>query len=86
MNQRSGLVLVIVGSVLLAHNFNLIQWAWIRQWWPALLIFVGLWGLLRPDRFDHPGHPGQPDRQDRPNPLSGGGGGSNGSGGPPPQA
>ena len=52
MNSRSGVVLVIVGSVLLAHNFDLIQWAWIKQWWPALLIVIGLWSIFRPDRYD----------------------------------
>ncbi len=46
----SGIILVIVGALLLANNFDLLSLGWLRQWWPALLIIVGLTSLVRPDR------------------------------------
>jgi DUF4097 and DUF4098 domain-containing protein YvlB len=47
--QRSAfgpILLVIVGTLFLIHNFrpDLIRWAWLGTWWPALLI---LWGVIR---------------------------------------
>ena len=48
----SGIILIIVGSVLLANNFGLMEWGWLRQWWPLILIGVGLWSVLRPSRGD----------------------------------
>lgn len=51
MNSRSGIVLVLIGAALLAHNFGLIHWGWLRQWWPVLLIALGLWIIVRPTRF-----------------------------------
>lgn len=66
MNYRSGVVLVIVGSVLLAHNFDLIQWGWIRQWWPALLIVIGLWSIVSPDRYHSKSHKGSSGSDQRP--------------------
>ena len=51
----SGLILIVVGAALLAANFGLLQWAWLQQWWPVLLIAVGVWSMLRPNRGDrHP--------------------------------
>ena len=47
--QRSAfgaLVLLLVGTIFLIHNFrpDLIRWSWLGTWWPALLI---LWGVIR---------------------------------------
>jgi hypothetical protein len=44
--NRSGIVLIIVGTLLLAHNFGWLGWEWLRQWWPALLIALGVWSLI----------------------------------------
>jgi uncharacterized membrane protein YfcA len=46
----SGIILVIVGVLLLANNFDLLPLHWLRQWWPLILIAVGLMSLVRPDR------------------------------------
>ncbi len=44
----SGIILVIVGALLLANNFDLLSLGWLRQWWPAILIVVGLLSIVRP--------------------------------------
>jgi uncharacterized membrane protein YfcA len=44
----SGIILVIVGALLLAHNFGLLPIELLRQWWPLILIVVGLVSILRP--------------------------------------
>ena len=46
----SGIILVVVGALLLANNFDLLPLGWLRQWWPVILIAVGLMSLVRPDR------------------------------------
>jgi uncharacterized membrane protein YfcA len=46
----SGIILVVVGALLLANNFELLPFHWLRQWWPLILIAVGLLSILRPDR------------------------------------
>ncbi len=46
----SGIILVIVGALLLANNFDLLPLGWLRQWWPAILIAIGVMSLVRPDR------------------------------------
>ena len=46
----SGIILVIVGALLLANNFDLLSLGWLRQWWPAILIAIGVMSLVRPDR------------------------------------
>src|SRR5437899_3496778 len=46
----SGIILVVVGALLLANNFDLLSLGWLRQWWPALLIVLGLMSIVRPDR------------------------------------
>jgi hypothetical protein len=48
----SGIILIIVGGVLLANNFGLLEWGWLRQWWPVALIVLGIWTVLRPQRGD----------------------------------
>ncbi len=37
----SGIILIIVGAVLLANSFGLLEWSWLGQWWPVALIGVG---------------------------------------------
>ena len=67
----SGIILVIVGALLLAHNFDLLSLGWLRQWWPAILIVVGLLSIVRPQHGrrrardeDHmPPAPGEIDRR-----------------------
>ncbi|MEO7116667.1 MAG: DUF5668 domain-containing protein [Caldimonas sp.] len=44
----SGIILVVVGALLLANNFGLLAFGWLHQWWPVLLIAVGLMSILRP--------------------------------------
>jgi len=44
----SGIILVIVGALLLANNFGMLPLGWLHQWWPALLIALGLLSILRP--------------------------------------
>jgi hypothetical protein len=44
----SGFILVIVGALLLANNFDLLPVGWLRQWWPVLLIAIGLFSIVRP--------------------------------------
>ena len=44
----SGIILVVVGALLLANNFDLLPLGWLHQWWPALLIALGLLSILRP--------------------------------------
>jgi hypothetical protein len=46
----SGIILIIVGALLLANNFDVLPLGWLRQWWPAILIAVGVTSLVRPDR------------------------------------
>ncbi len=44
--NKSGIVLIVVGIVFLAHNFGLLQWGWLHDWWPLLLIGLGVWSLI----------------------------------------
>jgi len=44
----SGIILVIVGALLLANNFDLLPVGWLRQWWPVLLIVLGVLSIVRP--------------------------------------
>jgi len=46
----SGIILVVVGAMLLANNFDLLPIGWLKQWWPLLLIAIGLMSILRPQR------------------------------------
>lgn len=44
--NKSGIILIVVGAILLANNFGLLGWSWLKQWWPALLIVLGVWSLI----------------------------------------
>jgi uncharacterized membrane protein YfcA len=44
----SGIILVVVGALLLANNFDLLPVGWLHQWWPLLLIAIGLISIVRP--------------------------------------
>lgn len=44
--NKSGIVLIIVGLILLPHNFGWLEWSWLRQWWPVLLIALGVWSIV----------------------------------------
>jgi hypothetical protein len=67
----SGIILVIVGALLLANNFGLLQFAWLHQWWPVLLIALGVLTILRPQRgrrssrVEHAEEPARRDPDDR---------------------
>jgi hypothetical protein len=45
--NKSGVVLIATGVLLLAHNFGLIDLSWLRQWWPLILIGIGVWSTVR---------------------------------------
>jgi hypothetical protein len=44
--NKSGIILIVIGCVFLAFNFGLLEWGWLRQWWPLILIAVGVWSLI----------------------------------------
>jgi Domain of unknown function (DUF5668) len=44
--SKSGIILVLLGCLFLAVNFGLLEWAWLRQWWPLVLIGIGLWSMF----------------------------------------
>jgi uncharacterized membrane protein HdeD (DUF308 family) len=44
----SGIILVVVGALLLANNFDMLSLAWLHRWWPVLLIVLGLLSIVRP--------------------------------------
>jgi uncharacterized membrane protein len=44
--NKSGIVLIVIGVLFLAHNFGLLQLAWLRDWWPLILIVLGVWSLI----------------------------------------
>jgi hypothetical protein len=44
--NKSGVVLIVVGALLLAHNLGLLDFVWLRQWWPLILIGVGVWSIV----------------------------------------
>ena len=43
--SKSGIVLIVLGLVFLAHNFGLLHFEWLGQWWPVLLIGLGVWSI-----------------------------------------
>ena len=55
--SKSGIILIVLGILFLAHNFGLFDWSWLRQWWPLILIAVGVWSII--DRRPGDKHPSQ---------------------------
>ena len=56
--NKGGVVLIVLGALFLAMNFGLFHWDWMRQWWPLILIGIGLWLLTRSDRRERPSRSG----------------------------
>jgi hypothetical protein len=52
--SKSGIILVVLGCLFLANNFGLLEWGWLRQWWPLILIAVGVWSIIDNKRGDAP--------------------------------
>lgn len=52
--SKSGIILVVIGCVFLANNFGLLEWGWLRQWWPLILIAIGVWSIVDNRRGDRP--------------------------------
>ena len=51
----SGIVLIVIGGIALAHNLgylNINLAHLIRTWWPLILIVIGVWLLARPRKDD----------------------------------
>ncbi|MCW7537160.1 DUF5668 domain-containing protein [Aquabacterium sp. A7-Y] len=48
--NKSGLILILVGLLLLARNFGWLSSEWLALWWPALLVVLGVWLLVSPAR------------------------------------
>jgi len=46
--SKSGIILIALGCLFLAHNFGLLEWGWLRQWWPLALIALGAWSIIDP--------------------------------------
>ena len=44
--NKSGVVLIVIGCIFLANNFGLLDWGWLRQWWPLILIGLGVWSVI----------------------------------------
>ncbi|WP_372525279.1 LiaI-LiaF-like domain-containing protein [Piscinibacter sp.] len=44
--NKSGIVLIVIGCLFLALNFGLLEWGWLRQWWPLILIGLGVWSII----------------------------------------
>jgi hypothetical protein len=52
--SKSGIILVVLGCLFLANNFGLLEWGWLRQWWPLALIAIGAWSIVDNKRGDRP--------------------------------
>lgn len=52
--SKSGIILVVLGCLFLANNFGLLEWGWLRQWWPLILIAIGVWSIIDNKRGDAP--------------------------------
>jgi len=44
--SKSGIILIVLGCLFLANNFGLLEWGWLRQWWPLALIAIGVWSIV----------------------------------------
>ena len=52
--SKSGIILIVLGCLFLANNFGFLQWDWLRQWWPLILIALGVWSILNNKPADRP--------------------------------
>jgi hypothetical protein len=52
--SKSGIILVVLGCLFLANNFGLLEWGWLRQWWPVALIAIGIWSIVDHRPGDRP--------------------------------
>lgn len=52
--NKSGIVLIVIGVLFLAYNFGLLEFGWLRQWWPVILIGLGVWSLFNHKPGDKP--------------------------------
>jgi len=43
--NKTGIILIVLGALFLAHNFGVLDWGWLHQWWPLILIGLGIWSL-----------------------------------------
>lgn len=48
-----GVLLVLVGAIFLLQNAGLVQAGRLSDWWPMLLVWIGLSRLLAPRRAHH---------------------------------
>lgn len=44
--NKSGLLLIVIGLVLLAHNLGWLSWEWLSVWWPLILVAAGVWSIV----------------------------------------
>jgi uncharacterized integral membrane protein len=44
--NKSGIVLIIIGALFIAHNHRMLQFGWLRQCWPLILIGPGIWSVI----------------------------------------
>jgi hypothetical protein len=52
--SKSGIILVVLGCLFLPNNFGLLEWGWLRQWWPLVLIGIGAWSIINNKPGDRP--------------------------------
>ena len=57
MKSKSGIgafILIALGIVFLLANFGLLPHPFLKQWWPLILVFVGLLSLIRRSSREKP--------------------------------
>jgi hypothetical protein len=50
MKCKSGIgacILIALGAIFLLSNFGLLPHLFMKQWWPLVLVFVGVLSLIR---------------------------------------
>lgn len=62
--NKSGVLLIVVGLVLLAHNLGWLSWEWLSVWWPLILVGAGVWSIIAGRSANSDKHTASgPDRQ-----------------------
>ncbi|PPE69016.1 hypothetical protein IS481_03840 [Caldimonas thermodepolymerans] len=62
--NKSGVLLIVIGLVLLAHNLGWLSWQWLSVWWPLILVVAGAWSIFANRSADSDRHKARgPDRQ-----------------------